>query len=101
MSLLISYDIEHNSFRQKIANHLIDAGFTRVQYSVYLGSIKESAISPLMAWLHQLPQEKRWQSNDSVLVLSLTSLQVQQMVLLGNPKWDTDDLSGERHTFIM
>jgi len=36
MSLLISYDIEDNYLRQKIANHVLDAGLARVQYSVYI-----------------------------------------------------------------
>jgi CRISPR-associated protein Cas2 len=101
MALLISYDIEDNTLRQRIAHYIIDAGFTRVQYSVYMGTIKENKIEKVLDWLKEMPTQKRWQANDSILVLSLTQLQVQQMLLLGNPKWDKEDLSGEQSTLIL
>lgn len=101
MALLISYDIEDNYLRQKIANRIIDSGLERIQYSVYIGTAKEKALQDLIAWLGALPQDKNWQSNDSVIILSLSSLQVQQMITIGNPQWDKDDLSGDRHTLVL
>lgn len=101
MALLVSYDIEDNALRQKIANHIIDSGLDRIQYSVYMGTIKETDTQHLINWLNALPAEKRWKGNDSVIILSLTTLQVQQMATIGNPQWDKDDLSGTRDTLIL
>lgn len=101
MSLLISYDIEDNYLRQKIANYILDAGLSRVQYSVYIGTIKESLEQKLLVWVQNLPNEQNWNPQDSIIVLSLTQLQVQQMISVGNPKWDKEDLSGDRHTLIL
>ena len=101
MALLVSYDIEDNALRQKIANHIIDSGLERIQYSVYMGTIKETDTQNLIAWLNALPTEKRWKPNDSIIILSLTSLQIQQMVTIGNPQWDKDDLSGDTHTIVL
>jgi CRISPR-associated endonuclease Cas2 len=101
MALLISYDIEHDYLRQKIANYILDAGLARVQYSVYIGTVKEAVAQRLLAWTQSLPSEANWGAQDSFLLLSLTQLQVQQMLVVGNPQWDKDDLSGSRHTLIL
>ena len=60
MSLLISYDIEDNYLRQKIANYILDAGLARVQYSVYIGTVREIVVNDLLDWLQKIPGEKRW-----------------------------------------
>ncbi len=101
ISLLISYDIEDNYLRQKMANHILDTGLDRVQYSVYIGTLKEGIITKLVDWANALPQQKQWKGNDSILILSLTPTQLQQMRIVGNPKWDKDELSGEQHTLIL
>ncbi len=100
MSLLVSYDLEDNYLRQKVANHLIDTGLTRVQYSVYIGTLKDSVVTTLQDWIQALPQERRWKPKDSLILLSLTQNQVQQMLVIGQPKWDQDDLSGDQHTMM-
>lgn len=101
MSLLISYDIEDNYLRQKIANYILDAGLARVQYSVYIGTIREVVVNDLLDWLQSIPSEKRWGQDDSILVLSVTQQQVREMISIGNPSWDQDDLSGDQHTLIL
>ena len=101
MSLLISYDIEDNYLRKKIADYIIDAGFARVQFSVYIGTVNEKATLKTIAWLEKIPAHKNWKANDSILVLNLTELQLKNMLSLGNPKWDKDDLSDDRHTLIL
>lgn len=100
MSLLISYDLEDNYLRQKIANYILDAGLARVQYSVYIGTVKQVVVNDLLDWLQKIPGEKRWGQNDSILVLSITQQQIREMTTIGNPSWDQDDLSGDQHTLI-
>ena len=101
MSLMISYDIEDNYLRQKIANHVLDVGLARVQYSVYIGTVREVVVKDLLEWLQKIPDEKRWGQNDSILMLSVSQQQVREMVTIGNPDWDQDDLSGDQHTLIL
>lgn len=100
MALLISYDIEENYLRQKIANYILDAGFERIQYSVYMGTVKDSITNQVKDWLNALPKNKDWKSKDSIIILSITGQQVQDMISIGNPQWDKDDLSGDRHTMM-
>ncbi len=101
MSLLISYDIEDNYLRKKIADYIIDAGFARVQFSVYIGTVNEKATLQTIDWLNKVPAHKNWKANDSILVLSFTNQQLKNMLILGNPKWNKDDLSDDRHTLIL
>ena len=101
MSLLISYDIEDNYLRKKAVDFIIDSGFARVQYSVYIGTVNEAVTQAVIKWLHTLPDNSNWGEKDSVMILSLTPLQIKQIMVIGDPKWDKDDLSGDRHTLIL
>ena len=55
----------------------------------------------LLEWLQKIPDKKRWGQNDSILMLSVSQQQVREMVTIGNPDWDQDDLSGDQHTLIL
>lgn len=102
MPLLISYDIERDSLRKKIADRLIDAGFTRIQYSVYLGSLPDNVCKQTAAWLYHVPEDERWvAASDSILLLSVHTEQVRNMQVIGQPKWDKDDLSGDLAVLIL
>ena len=80
----------------------------RVQYSVYIvykprfcgGIVRKVVVNDLLDWLQKIPGEKRWGQNDSILVLSMSQQQIREMVTIGNPNWDQDDLSGDQHTLI-
>ncbi len=100
MVLLVSYDIENNYFRKKIADHLLDTGLDRFQYSVYLGNLAEAVKDTLVKWLLDLQGDRRWGQKDSVLVLFLTDRQVREMLTIGKPNWNQEALRGEQHTMI-
>jgi hypothetical protein len=68
---------------------------------VYIGTIRVVVVNELLDWLQKIPEEKRWGQEDSILVLSTTQQQVREMIVLGNPHWDKDDLSGDQHTLIL
>ena len=80
---------------------IFDLLLARVQDSTYIGTVREVVVNNLLEWLQKIPGEKRWCQNDSILVLSVTQQQVREMVTIGNPNWDQDDLSGDQHTLIL
>ena len=61
---LISYDIEKDSLRTQIGNKIIEYGLTRIQYSVYLGYLKQtdyqelSRIIKIAIWVKKLDIEE-------------------------------------------
>ena len=68
---LISYDIENNALRTRIGNRLLDDGLDRLQYSVYLGILKETVKRDLFLWLPKILTEKGNLNKDSVIIIRL------------------------------
>ena len=42
MLCLVLYDITANKARKKVADHLLDQGLTRAQYSVFIGTLAKN-----------------------------------------------------------
>lgn len=82
MPVLISYDIESDKVRLKLANKLIAAGFTRVQLSVFIGDPKERVLRQLTSWMKQhVPRGTG--CFDKVLILDLSWNQMQAARFVG------------------
>lgn len=97
---LICYDITKNSLRTKMGKLIIDAGFDRINKSVYLGPVSDSSLTTLENQLLSLMQ-KKGQPTDSLIVLPLTLPVVKQMRIYGQNGLDKEELTGEKSTLIM
>ena len=67
MPYLVSYDIENDRLRDKVAKRLIAAGCLRLQKSVFAGPISETAFRELDRWLRQHIRA----AGDSVFILDV------------------------------
>lgn len=97
---LICYDIDNDRIRKKIADHLLAAGLDRIQYSVFIGPVKEGVMSQLMVSLERLMQQAKG-TQDSLLCVRLTVSQVEKVRILGTKKVDIAGIAGIRHTLFL
>lgn len=96
---LICYDISKNTLRAQLARRIITAGLDRINKSVYLGPITDTALQALETDLSKLLAAKG-DPQDSIVLLPLTPQQVQRMRVYGDNKLDKDELSGQKSTLI-
>jgi CRISPR-associated protein Cas2 len=100
MAHLICYDISANSLRAKIGRKIIESGLDRINKSVYLGSISDSSLKILETLLAQLMQHKA-EPQDSLIIISVTAQQIQDMRVYGHNDLDKDELTGDKSTLIL
>lgn len=98
---LISYDIENDALRVKIAKMLIQTGLHRIQYSVFMGSISASALAKLKKALSQLEGGEQWAVNDSVMILPLHQYSKDYIEFLGYFPDRWPEITGKIHTLIL
>lgn len=48
MLALVIYDISRDKARKKVADHLLDLGLVRTQYSVFLGTVDKNRLDELV-----------------------------------------------------
>ena len=101
MNYLVSYDISKNSLRTRIGNRLIADGCDRIQYSVYIGVLKEKIKVELVKWLFQEISNKGDINKDTVIILPLTAQQVQNALVIGKNNYDLDYLSGQKNSLLL
>lgn len=100
MATLICYDITNDTLRTKIGNKIIESGLDRINKSVYLGSIGESALNALTTWLNNEMQQRSG-NDDSIIVLPVSASQVHEMLIIGTTNLDKDELTGDKTTLII
>lgn len=100
MAHLICYDISSNALRTKLGKRILSAGLDRINKSVYLGTIGQGSLQLLEKDLSQLMQQKP-APNDSLIVISVGTQQVQQMRIYGQHELDKDELTGGKSTLIL
>ncbi|MDX2246826.1 MAG: CRISPR-associated endonuclease Cas2 [Bacteroidia bacterium] len=100
MQYLICYDIENDRLRQKISDRLVADGLERVQYSVFMGRIKEPLLKALQAWVKETLKNGKGE-NDSVIFLRIQVADIRKMVIFGKDSIDRIELLGERNTLII
>jgi len=98
---LISYDIQNNRVRLKLAKILLRHGLYRVQYSVFMGKVRDSTFSRLKKQLELLKQDKSWTAADTVLVLPLHQYSREHLFLLGQLPRDWDLIEDNLHTLVI
>lgn len=78
MTVLVTYDIKKNKLRTKIADSLLEIGFTRVQKSVYLARIKKKTLDK---WLKKY--EPKLETDDKLYIINLSESRLRQMYAWG------------------
>ena len=99
MPHLICYDITATPLRTKLGKKITEAGLDRINKSVYLGTITESSLTSLENELANLIQQHAG-PGDSLIIIAVTTLQVDQMRIYGSIEPDKDELSGEKSTLL-
>jgi CRISPR-associated protein Cas2 len=100
MYFLICYDIEKNRQRTKVSNKLIEFGFYRLQYSVFMGAISRTLMKKLQGWLKK-ESDKFIKPEDSILILRLDGQDLKKMIIFDNERVDRQELLGEKSTLFI
>ena len=100
MPTLICYDITATPLRTKLGKKITERGLDRINKSVYLGTIAESSLTSLENELATLIRDHAG-SGDSLIIISVTLMQVDQMRIYGSIGPDKDELSGEKSTLLL
>jgi CRISPR-associated endonuclease Cas2 len=96
---LISYDIEGNSLRTKIADKLIAEGLQRVQYSVFLGVVAPADFKIFRKWLEDALAKGNLQK-DTILIIQLNKNQVQDAIIIGKGTFSKDEITDNINSLI-
>lgn len=99
MAFLICYDISGDSLRARLGKKILDAGLDRINKSVYLGTIGDTALQELEKQLAQWMQDKG-EPQDSLIIISVTPRQIHEMRIYGLNELDKGELTGEKDTLI-
>ena len=99
--ILVSYDIESDRLRMRIAKTLLAAGMHRVQYSVFMGTLDGSEESKLRTEMAKIPQSTEFVPQDSVMLIPLHDYSLQHIELIGTTPQRWDEITGETHTLIL
>lgn len=101
MPWLICYDIENDQRRLKIANRLLEAGFVRLQKSVFVGDPREPVLRELNGWLKNFVPPPDTPNADCVLLLPCTQNQLDTALMLGLPPDDWAEFLDPPNTLII
>jgi CRISPR-associated endonuclease Cas2 len=98
---LISYDIEHDGLRVKIAKALIQYGLHRVQYSVFMGEVNDTALARINRELARLSSRPEWSPADTIMILPLHQYSEENVQFLGPSPSRWGEITGEIHTLVL
>lgn len=98
---LISYDIQEDRIRVKLSKALIRYGLHRVQYSVFMGEVRDSALEKIKTALDHLSKDKDWTGEDSVMILPLHQYSEDYVAFVGKSPTRWSEITGEMHTLIL
>lgn len=98
---LVSYDIQKDALRVKIAKTLIQYGLYRVQYSVFMGDAGDAALEKLTKALLDFASGNLWSAGDSVMILPLHQYSEDYVQFIGDSPDRWQEITGEMHTLIL
>lgn len=101
MNILVSYDIQHDNLRIKLAKKLTALGLIRVQYSVFMGNVPERIKNQLSQFLLRTTSEKNWGGEDALLMIPLHEYSKERMQTWGKMPADWDLTNDPPHTLIL
>lgn len=97
---LVAYDISDNKKRNKIAKLLEQAGYERIQYSVFTGLISPGSDSTLWKKLQKIADTDQYPEN-KIFSFAISVAHFCNMKTIGNFTADIDYLTGAKHTEII
>ena len=98
---LISYDIQEDALRVKIAKTLIQYGLHRIQYSVFMGEVGDTALAKIEQALQKFAQSSSWSSEDSVMILPLHQYSEKLVQFMGDSPDRWEEITGKMHTLML
>jgi len=98
---LISYDIQEDALRVKIAKTLIQYGLHRIQYSVFMGEIRDTALAKIERTLLKFAKSQAWSSGDSVMILPLHQYSEDHVQFIGDSPDRWAEITGKMHTLML
>ncbi|MEO0041723.1 MAG: associated protein Cas2 [Bacteroidota bacterium] len=98
---LIAYDITDNRFRTKMADQLISIGMERVQWSVFMGTVKIKKINDFSLWFQKESVTFASSDKDSLLILNVSVNQLSQIRVFGPKFIDIEMLTDNKLTLII
>ena len=101
MIYLISYDIQDDAIRTKVAKTLLRYGLHRVQYSVYMGELRESTLTKVEKKLNEYTQLSTWSMEDSIMVMPLHQYSEDNVQFIGASPDRWLEITGTIHTLIL
>jgi len=100
MTYLISYDIGSDKLRKKISDRLQADGLVRIQYSVFVGPMKEAVYFRLMDWIEGKLKEYEGEG-DKVLSINISSVGIEKFGILGKEDLDLAEILGMKNTLFL
>ena len=102
MIYLICYDITDNRLRKKVSDKLVRVGLNRIQYSVFIGFIKDYLKEDLVSWLEMkfapaIEKEER----RNILIFNMTERQLGSKIALGETSFTDEEISGNLNTLYI
>ncbi len=98
---LISYDIQEDALRVKIAKLLIQYGLYRIQYSVFIGDVRDAALAKIEQALLDYAAGSQWSPADSVMILPLHQYSEDHVQFIGNAPDRWLEITGDMHTLML
>lgn len=102
MIYFVCYDITDNRLRKKVSDRLIRIGLTRIQYSVFIGTIKDHLQEDLVSWLNMKfvhPFEKGERRN--ILIFNMTERQLSNKINFGKRTFSDEEITGKLNTLYI
>jgi len=102
MIYFICYDITDNRLRKKVSDKLVRVGLSRIQYSVFIGFIKDYLKEELVSWLEVKfspgigKGERR-----NILIFNLTERQLGRKIVFGETSITDKEISGNLNTLYI
>ena len=100
MPILVSYDIDNDKLRLRVANKLLEYGSMRLQRSVFLGNPAAGLWNQLYRWMQE-EVHPHFTEADNVLHLQMTELQMEAMFFVPAPPSAWTELTDPPNTLII
>ena len=98
--IMVSYDLESDRLRMRVAKKLLAAGLHRVQYSVFMGTLDGNDELKLRNELAKIPQSTEFAPQDSIMMIPLHDYSLKHIELFGAIPQRWEEITGETHTLI-
>ncbi len=99
MLRLVSYDIENNKIRTRVAKMLLRAGLDRIQYSVFIGEISDEGWSHLWESMEGYTEDQLGEG-DQICSFVIGPREFRKLLVLGKVP-DIEYIMGEKDVLYL